>query len=359
MKKVIALALSFIMILSMAACGTGGGETSNPPSTSTEEGANTSAPSGSGSPVNLSFAAGEVGTGPYTLAAAIQSVMLRSLPEGSTIDLTVNSPGAVAGPVVIQNGDTDILVGCAAPAMWSHDRSADEYEFGGCPDVVSLGGGLGHTFTTILFTQEFVDKTGYTTIEEVIADKYPIKLITKKEGTLGYIAAQCVIEACGITVEEFLSFATWEKTGTDAIKSGIQDGLYDCTIDHVDAGQATTTEICLTKDIHFVQMADETLSNMEKAGFAPIVMEAGTWNGQDEDIQSMGSQQCILVNANMSEDVAYAMTKAICENKEELVTAVASLSHFDPQTAGTHGLNGAPLHPGAARYYQEIGAPVD
>lgn len=81
-------------------------------------------------------------------------------------------------------------------------------------------------------------------------------------------------------MEDFLSFATWEKTGTDAIKSGLQDDLYDMTIDHIDAGQATTTEICLTHDMYFVQLGDEALANMQTMGYAPIVMEAGTWNGR-------------------------------------------------------------------------------
>ena len=252
-----------------------------------------------------------------------------------------------------------MIVSNAGPAQWSYEKSTDEYDFGGCTDITTLGGGLGHTFTNIMFTQKFVDETGYTTLEEVIADKYPIKLITKKNGSLGELTAERVIEACGITVEEFLSFATWEKTGTDAIKSGMQDDLYDMTIDHIDAGQATTTEICLTHDMYFVQLSDETLANMQTMGYAPIVMEAGTWNGQENDINSMGSQQNILVPASMDEDIAYALIKAVCENKDEMATAVSSLGHFDPQTAGLAEMCGAPLHPGAIKYYQEAGLPYD
>ena len=222
-----------------------------------------------------------------------------------------------------------------------------------------LGGGLGHTFTIVMFTQKFVDETGYTSLEEVIADRYPIKLITKKNGSLGELTAERVIEACGSSVEDFLSFATWEKTGTDAIKSGLQDDLYDMTIDHIDAGQATTTEICLTHDMYFVQLGDEALANMQTMGYAPIVMEAGTWNGQDTDINSMGSQQNVLVPASMDEELAYALTKAMCENKDEMAQAVASLGYFDPQTAGSAEMCGAPLHPGAIRYYEENGYPYD
>ncbi|MBR1486281.1 MAG: TAXI family TRAP transporter solute-binding subunit, partial [Synergistaceae bacterium] len=175
----------------------------------------------------------------------------------------------------------------------------------------------------------------------------------------GELTAERVIEACGISVADFTAFATWEKSGTDAIKSGIQDDLYDATIDHIDAGQATTTEICLTHDMHFVQLSDATLANLEKMGYAPLVMKAGTWNKQEKDINTMGSQQNVIVPASMSEDVAYVLTKAICENHEDFAKAVASLAWFDPKTAGAHGLNGAPLHPGAVKYYKEAGYAYD
>lgn len=310
-------------------------------------------------PVNLTLAAQEVGTGAYNVAAAIQSAMLKGLPEGSTIDLTTNSPGGVGAPVLIQNEDCDLIVSNVGPSLWSYEKSTDEYQFGDCPDIRSLGGGLGHTFTNVMFTQKFVDKTGFTTLEEVIEAKYPIKLVTKKNGSLGELTAERVIEACGISVEEFLTFASWEKTGTDALKSGLQDDIYDATIDHIDAGQATTTELALTHDMYFVQLSDETLANMEAMGYAPIVMEAGTWNKQDRDINSMGSQQNVLVSASMDDDVAYALTKAMCENKDIMASAVASLSFFDPETAGLKAFTGAPLHPGAIRYYQEAGLPYE
>ena len=356
-KKISALFLAMLMAMSLMACDQ---KLEEAPDDS-DDAQNEESVSGEGlnGPVNLTLAAQEVGTGAYSVAAAIQSAMMKGLPEGSTIDLTTNSPGGVGAPVLIQNEECDLIVSNAGPSQWSYTMTPDEYDFGGCTDITTLGGGLGHTFTIVMFTQKFVDETGYTSLEEVIADRYPIKLITKKNGSLGELTAERVIEACGSSVEDFLSFATWEKTGTDAIKSGLQDDLYDMTIDHIDAGQATTTEICLTHDMYFVQLGDEALANMQTMGYAPIVMEAGTWNGQDTDINSMGSQQNVLVPASMDEELAYALTKAMCENKDEMAQAVASLGYFDPQTAGSAEMCGAPLHPGAIRYYEENVYPYD
>lgn len=97
MKKTLALLLALAMVLALAACGS----TQTTPAAEATEAPVSESPAevpeeSAGSPVNLTFAAQEVGTGPYSLAAALQGVMLRYLPQGSTIDLTTNSPGGVA-----------------------------------------------------------------------------------------------------------------------------------------------------------------------------------------------------------------------------------------------------------------------
>lgn len=72
-------------------------------------------------------------------------------------------------------------------------------------------------------------------------------------------------------------------------------------------------------------------------------------------IKTVGSQQCVLCSANLDEEVAYAITKAMCENTDVLAEASAALGYFDPSVAGTKAMTGCDLHPGALRYYMEMG----
>lgn len=226
--------------------------------------------------------------------------------------------------------------------------------------AAALAGGLGQNFINIMFTQKFVDATGYKTFEEVVADKYPVKMVIKKNGSFGEQTAEKVCEALGITFDDIESWGgKVEKTGGDAIKSGLQDDLYDMTIDHIGKGQSNTTELCLTHDMYDVELNEDTRKKLCEMGYTPVTVEAGTWNKQDRDVETVGSQQCLIVDANMDAAVAYTLTKAICENKEALVTAVASLEYFDPTIAGGSGYTGCPLHPGAKAYYEEMGYDCD
>ncbi|SFG50780.1 TAXI family TRAP transporter solute-binding subunit [Oribacterium sp. WCC10] len=372
LNKMLALGLAAMMTMGLAGCGSSGSTTATTAAPAeqkateaaaeSKEAETTAAATAGGEltdPVQLTFAAQEVGTAAYNYAAALQTVMLKGLPANSTINITTTSPGGVGAPIIVNGGaQCDIVMSNSAPAKWSFEDGILGNEK--TEDIACLAGGLGHDFINVMFTKAFVDKTGISTLEELVEQKYPVKIVIKKDGTLGELSAEKVFEALGVTFDDIQSWGgTVEKTGGDAIKSGLQDDIYDMTIDHIGAGQSNTTELCLTHDMVDIQLADSTLEKLAGMGYDYITVDAGTWNGQDTDIKTVGSQQCILVPASMDADLAYALTKAVCENASELGDAVASMSYFNPETAGTSTLTGVQLHEGARRYYEEMGYSVD
>ena len=218
-----------------------------------------------------------------------------------------------------------------------------------------IAGGLGKDFINVMFTQSFVDKTGITTIEELVEKEQPVRLIIKKNGSFGELAAERVFGVFGVDINNPPAWLTVEKTSGGAIKDGLSDDNYDLTIDHIGAGQANTTELCLNHAMIDVQLSDETLAALCEQGYDYVTVPAGTWKGQDVEIKTVGSQQCIIVSAEMDEEVAYQITKALCENRDILVNTSAVLANFNPEVAGSKALTGCELHPGAARYYEEMG----
>ena len=303
---------------------------------------------------DLIFATQETGTAGYTYATAIQTVVQKV--EGIRVSLTTASAGNVSSPVLIQEEEAELTMSNSAPALWAATTGIESAGVPYCPDVRAIAGGLGHDFINVMFTQKFVDETGISTVEELVAQKYPVKLVIKKNGTLGELAAEKVFGVLGVTFDDIISWGgVVEKTGGAQIKDGLQDDLYDMTVDHIGAGQANTTELCINHAMYDVQLADETLALLCEEGFDYVTVEPNTWQGQTEEIKTVGSQQCVLVSANVDEEVVYEMTKALCENKDLLAEASATLGYFDPTVAGSKALTGCDLHPGAARYYEEMG----
>lgn len=295
----------------------------------------------------------ETGTAGYTYATAIMQCI--QTVEGYSVSLVSNSSGNVSSPVLIQEGECDITVSNSAPALWAATTGIESASVPICPDIRCIAGGLGKDFINVMFTQNFVDKTGIHTIEELVEKQQPVRMIIKKNGSFGELAAERVFGVFGIDINNPPAWLTVEKTSGGAIKDGLSDDLYDLTIDHIGSGQANTTELCLNHAMYDVQLADETLATLCEQGYDYVTVPAGTWNGQNVDIKTVGSQQCIIVSAEMDEEVAYNITKALCENREIMVNTSAVLANFNPEVAGSKALTGCDLHPGAARYYQEMG----
>jgi TRAP-type uncharacterized transport system substrate-binding protein len=56
----------------------------------------------------------------------------------------------------------------------------------------------------------------------------------------------------------------------------------------------------------------------------------------------------------VSDDIVYAVTKALHQNKAALVEAFRPMAMFDPNKMAKP-LQSVPFHPGALKYYQEVG----
>lgn len=112
----------------------------------------------------------------------------------------------------------------------------------------------------------------------------------------------------------------------------------------------------------FVSLA-MTLLPIEDAAFAKInganpglgraVIPAGTYDGLEKDVPTIGASTIMIVNEAMSDDDAYAITKALIENVETLKGIHAALGGLSlDQMPKVEGID---LHPGSARAYKEAG----
>lgn len=353
-KKVFALVMTAFMAFSLSACSSNSKSDAGTEEKSKTEAAGTEGKSVEGKPVELTFATQDVGTTSYVYASTMANLFTDAFPDGSVIDVTTTSPGGVGAPIILENGECNIVISNGAPAKLAYNTGI----LGNPPTekVRAIAGGLDVAFINVLFTNDFVKKTGIKTVEELVEKKYPVNIAIKSQGSFGELACTKVLDALGVTYDDIKSWGgTVTNTGTDAIISLLKDGKADMTIDHIAPGQSATTELCMTTDMFFPQLSDETLSKLKEDGFSDSVIEADTWNGQKDSIKSVGSPQVVLVSADLDNDTVYKLTKTLCENQKALVNASAALKAFDPAKAWEPSLLGAPIHPGAETYYKEAG----
>jgi len=90
--------------------------------------------------------------------------------------------------------------------------------------------------------------------------------------------------------------------------------------------------------------------------WVPYTIEAGTYPGQDKDVNTIAQPNFLAVNADVDEEHVYQLTKTMYENLPFL-QAIHPATKAMAVERSMAGLP-APLHPGAARYYKEVGLDV-
>ena len=90
--------------------------------------------------------------------------------------------------------------------------------------------------------------------------------------------------------------------------------------------------------------------------WTPYTIAAGTYPGQEKDINTIAQPNFLAVNADVDEEHVYLLTKTIYENLPFLQAIHKATKAMDVKKA----MAGLPvaLHPGAARYYKEVGLEI-
>ena len=90
--------------------------------------------------------------------------------------------------------------------------------------------------------------------------------------------------------------------------------------------------------------------------WTPYTVTADTYPGLTEDVQTIAQPNFLAVNADVNEEHVYLLTKSIYENLPFLQAIHNATKAMDVKRA-VAGLP-VPLHPGAYRYYKEVGVEV-
>ena len=103
--------------------------------------------------------------------------------------------------------------------------------------------------------------------------------------------------------------------------------------------------------------AEEVAQIRTKHNFLkPIVVPAGSYQGQTEPIHAVGSWSYILSRTSLDADVAYRFAKALDLGHENLIRRVEQGAETRPENTFAASPSAQQIHPGVLRYLIEVGA---
>jgi len=197
-------------------------------------------------------------------------------------------------------------------------------------------------------------KTG--TVSDIVALKGETMSMGKKNsGTLG--SNTVILGNLGVDIEKDfnLIYVGYGPTA-DALQNGQISGFGIPA--GVPASAVTKAMANLGDDMAVLDLTDEQMKQADGGLglWTRYLIPADTYPGQKKDINTIAQPNFLGVRADVDEDAVYQITKTIYENLPFLnaIHGATKAMAIEKAIAGLP----MPLHPGAAKYYQEVGIKI-
>lgn len=161
-----------------------------------------------------------------------------------------------------------------------------------------------------------------------------------------------ILEAHGVTYDQLSVLHNTQAAAVDMLADGSAGAAFlGGAIPTASITQATSTQ-----DIRFIPFDDEAVEDLvtRYPFFDRVTVPAGTYRAQEEPFFGMnvGSMH-LITGADQDEDLVYEVTRTLWEFRSEVIEKHAAGRAIQPEVVVRD--TGVEFHPGAVRYYQEIG----
>ena len=169
-----------------------------------------------------------------------------------------------------------------------------------------------------------------------------------RAGSMGvYVPA--ILEAIGVSAK--ISYAANEHVVADLL-----GGRFDALV--VIGGAPLPALVEAQEALVFASLTPEEIEAIRKA--IPEVtisqISSGVYTSLDKTYTTVGLYSFAIGRDDLPDELVYQLIKAVFENQPRLVKATSAASETVPQNAAKDTF--LPFHPGAVRYYREIGIKI-
>lgn len=194
--------------------------------------------------------------------------------------------------------------------------------------------------------------SGITTLADIRGKKVSV-------GPTGapYIMPEIIEAATGMVVNKDFN-GQWMSH--DQAAEALVNGDIDCiTATNAIPSSAYSSLTAANSNVVFISLTEEEIRNVvtkHPQSYLSVAIEPGAYSCITETTPTVGLRVHMFTNDKVSEDVIYALTKTILENSDKAGTIYAPAAFYSvdiqKELIDNYPL---PIHPGAARYYREIG----
>ena len=332
-KKMLALLSSALLALTVTACG---GQTRSAPGGSEQGGA---AAGGGAEQQFLTIATGGSSGPYYTIGGAMAKVYKDKLGYNASVQSTGAS---VENINLIKSKKADLAFVMSDVTTFAYEGQENFKEGGAIKDLRAMAG-LYLNYVQIVTLKDRNIQSVYDLKGKRVGVGAPNSGVE--------VNARMVLAGHGITYDDikadYLSYA-------EAIEQ-LKNNNIDAAFVTSGLPNATVIDLSTTKDVAIVPIKPEDVAKMQEQYpfFVSAEIPAGVYNNE-QPIQTAAIRNILLLRGDLSDDQAYKLTKTFFEELPALQAAHNAANEIDVKEAGKNLV--VPLHPGAEKYYKEVGA---
>lgn len=344
MKRALSIALvAALCLAALAGCGSSASSSAAPQPSGESAPVESSAPGEGSSEVELNIPSQQLTIGTasaggayYPIGTGLAEVITQHVePLNVTAEIT---GGGVENVRLVGEGETDLAISNSDSVMFGLEGAEPYTQAYDVTPICSLHSSVLHIVT--------LEGTGVTSV----ADLKGQKVAVGPAGGGSIAGITVVLQAYGMTMDDIIpSYVSYEDG-----MSQLKDGQVKAALAMSGYPASSVLALGATDQVVMVNIPEDKMAEIQEIApyYSPVTIAADVY-GLTEDASVIGVKNIVYCSSALDEDTVYAITKAIYENLDELKTfhsALENVTQADLPDVGAYD-----LHPGAARYYQEIG----
>ncbi|MDR2123801.1 MAG: TAXI family TRAP transporter solute-binding subunit [Desulfovibrio sp.] len=273
----------------------------------------------------------------YALGGAMAATWNKHLKSKGITVGSVASGASVENMNLLHNGEADLgmAMNNVADAAWN----------GGAP----FPGKMNKFLTLGVIYPEVYQITAVASTKATrLADLKGKRVAVGPVGSGTAVITELLFKAAGIGMDDIQA----QRDGFGNAAAKMRDGHIDASCAVLSVPASSILELTASVDLSYVNISDAELTRLRESYpfFTRFSIPAGTYSNT-ASIETVTCQAALYCRADLDEETAYLLTKALYEYGSEVATAHAAGKSIRLKTA-LDGIT-TPLHPGAVRYYKE------
>jgi uncharacterized protein len=275
----------------------------------------------------------------YPLGVALSQIYSKSIPDAKSSVQATKASAENLNLLQAGRGEIAFTLGDALSDAWKGNEEA------GFKTPLKKLRGVAGIYSNYIQLVASAD-SGIKTLADLKGKR--VSVGAPKSGT--EINARAILKGAGLTYKdlgkvEYLPFGESVEL--------MKNRQIDATLISAGLGVSAIRDLATSVKMVVVPIPADVVARINDPAYIAGVIPANTYEGQTASVATVAIENFLVTHAGVPTDTVYKMVKSMYENLDQMVASHTAAKAIKREEGPKH--MPVPLHPGAEKYYREVG----